>query len=230
MKKYSGDSNICTPLDQTATYVAAAETCPLLVRWAPKCICMHLSRQQRSGWKQNRTQKDTCSWASSLVVTKGSVCWTDEYCHLRMPSSYFSREVRFLPLVQTWAFPLRSAARRDSAISIQSRDAQQLHSRDLNWRAANRAATVLTRLFRVIQRIRARLGLQHNSRSKSARLYLQAVVSAMCLDLHWCKGTCIHPYTTAAGGVGFHQLPTRDITDIVLACVHQWPLSTSLLS
>lgn len=128
-----------------ATYVAAAETCPLLVRWAPKCICMHLSRQQRSGWKQNHAQEDTCSWANPLVTAKGGVKWT-EYSHLRISSSYCSPEERSLSLVQTWASQilLRSAARSDQAISIQSGDAQQLHrgKKKLAFRAASRAAAV----------------------------------------------------------------------------------------
>lgn len=71
-------SDICSYFYQTSTYVAAAETCPLLVRWAPKCICMHLSRQQRSRWKQNHIQGDTCAWANPLVRAKGGAKWTEK--------------------------------------------------------------------------------------------------------------------------------------------------------
>lgn len=53
------------------TYVfIVGETCPLLVRWAPKCICMHLSKKQSSKWKQNSTQEDTGSWASPWLKPK----------------------------------------------------------------------------------------------------------------------------------------------------------------
>ncbi len=44
------------PARQKVTHVVdVRETCPLLVRWAPKCICMHLSKQQFSKRKQNST-------------------------------------------------------------------------------------------------------------------------------------------------------------------------------
>lgn len=52
------------PPRQKVTHVVdVGETCPLLVRWAPKCICMHLSKQQFSKRKQNSTAEDTTgSW------------------------------------------------------------------------------------------------------------------------------------------------------------------------
>lgn len=94
-------------LKRKSTYVAAAETCPLLVRWAPKCICMHLSRQQRSGWKQNRAQEDTCTWANTLATAKGksSQIGRGEQGHFTISSSHCGPEERSSPkVVQTGAF------------------------------------------------------------------------------------------------------------------------------
>lgn len=127
--------------------------------------------------------------------------------------------------------PLRSAARSDQAISIQSGDAQRLHRKKFAWRAASRRAAVLTRLLRG----------DRESGSSAASLW---VVSNTTADpalrgfpsRRWfllCALTCTDargPVFTPtqllpAGGVGFHHLPTRDITDRRLACVHQCPLS-----
>lgn len=108
-----------------STYVAAAETCPLLVRWAPKCICIHLSRQQRSGWKQNYAQEDTCSRARALAAAKGSRSWTPESSHLRI-SSWCCDSQQISPNCPNLSFsgPLRrSFAQRKPAISVPDGDA-----------------------------------------------------------------------------------------------------------
>lgn len=205
-QRHKRASNICILLNQMPTYVAAAETCPLLVRWAPKCICMHLSRQQRSGWKQNHTQEDTCSWASPLVTAKGSLKWTEKCCHLRVSSLYCSPEERSLPLLQTSQFLCapRRAVIRLFLSKVETRNC--CIEKKWTWKATGLAVAVSTSLLCGIQRVRA---LPLSERSPTQRQI------QLCASLPPGVGFCYVPWLAGgpvftptqlppAGGVGFH--------------------------
>lgn len=165
---------------------------------------MHLSRQQRSGWKQNHTREDTCTWANPLAGAKESFSRTLELSHLRISSSYCGAEERSLQFAQSWATRILCALWRavNGLFLSQVETRQQFHRKKVGlvggWL---RVSAALTRLLCGIQRAPElgflwHSGLRYSSRSSSARLYLQALLSAMCLDLHWCEGTRVHPTTT----------------------------------
>lgn len=199
-----------------STYVAAAETCPLLVRWAPKCICMHLSRQQRSGWKQNHTQEDTCSWASPLVTAKGSFKWTEECCHLRVSSLYCSPEERSLPLLQTSQI---LCAPRRAVMRLFLSKLETRSSCIKKWTLAVAVSTSL--LLCWIRRVKA---LPLSERSPTQRLI------QLCASLPPGGGFCYVPWLALLQGDQYspqhnsHQLVVLDFTSywLVTSRIEFW--------
>lgn len=135
-----------------STYVAAAETCPLLVRWAPKCICIHLSRQQRSGWKQNHAQEDTCSWARAraLAAAKGSRNWTPGSSHLTL-SPWCCDPQQISPNCPNLSFsgPLRSAVRRENWLFLSQMETRQQCSLKIKLQNARTPRKTKNRLGKV---------------------------------------------------------------------------------
>lgn len=74
---------------------AEGDPCPLLVLWAPKCICLHLSGQQSSRGKQNSTPEDPGSWkldglrAPQKVLRRSSWCAPRTGSYRRVPLDGF---------------------------------------------------------------------------------------------------------------------------------------------
>lgn len=229
------------------TYVTAVgETCPLLVRWAPKCICMHLSRQQRSRWKQNSTQEDSGSWDSPRLQPKEAstergavppqnfliVCSPEESSH----------SLKLLTLSQLLCGLWRATSRLFSlplSRSIQKRGAQQV-ARGINdgerWLCGAPNYDSFSWVFTMrdkkmidIESSAASYGVVSNRRKQTdpaprcsrtfRQWFLQCALT--CTDARRVVFNPNNSYQPA--GVRFQQLQTRDITDRMraLACVHQ---------
>lgn len=114
------------------------------------------------------------------------------------------------------SFALRGAQRK-LALSVPCGDAptilikerkKKVHLERVRWSVA-----VSIWLSCGTRRSRAGIPLRRCCRWGSAQLYLQALLPAMCLDLHWCGGTRAHPSATPTSCRCWVSPESRDITD-----------------
>ena len=192
------------------------ETCPLLVLWAPKCICMHLSRQQSSRWKQNSTQEDP-----------GHGLW--EQPEEEEPEEEEPNEVTASPqnVLIVWC-PQTSSSRllkvRVFRFFPSRPSTVEEGNNCIEWWIAVRLDTVLAFLCQYFNGRHERLAYLSFfppsylspptvhawnrvvfKNQTSARLFPSRRWFVICLDLHWSRRTRIHLQLLPVG-VGFHQL------------------------